>query len=155
MDFLNSPLWHVPAWSGDVIGARPLEEWHRRALSTRWLLFFFIPLGYDVFARHRHGLYLLSKRRCLVPPQPLPSSSHEAKLWPKGNGKVRRILSIRMMLNILFQFLIEGAFLFTLNTCPAMWAREREEEIWKGGGGGINVQGNHSHAGLTVGGMAP
>lgn len=43
MDILHKPLWHVPAWSNDVIRVRPLEEWHHRAINTRWLSFFVIP----------------------------------------------------------------------------------------------------------------
>lgn len=43
MDILHKPLWHIPAWSNDVIMVKPLAEWHHRAINIGWLSFFVIP----------------------------------------------------------------------------------------------------------------
>lgn len=43
MDFLNNPFWQVPDCSNDVIRVSPVGEWHRGAISTRWLSFLVIP----------------------------------------------------------------------------------------------------------------
>lgn len=153
MDFLNSPLWHGPACSHDVIRVRPLLEWHRRTISTRWLSFFVIPPGpqKSVLTTGMASICCQSSRG--------QSSSHlnpsHPRLTRRSSGRGERKskeVSVRQYdVKSFIPVLNWGSRLFTHSACPTMWARDGEGRVQTK----VHGQGNHSPVGRTVGGMTP
>lgn len=78
-------------WKSD--SAKPLAQGGCHSSSS--------PPGSIVPAHHRHGLYLLSKQA---------KSGQWNQVQAQVNGKVKRLPSVNLLLNILFQVLIEETF---------------------------------------------
>lgn len=154
MDFLNNPLWHGPACSHDVIRVRPLLEWHRRTISTRWLSFFVIPPPGPPKSALTTGMASISCQSSHGQSSSHLNPSHP-RLMRQGSGRGERKskeVSVRQYdVKSFIPVLNWGSRLFTHSACPTMWARDREGRVQIK----VHGQGNHSPVGRTVGGMTP